>query len=137
MKTHPSSRELFKTNNILLCNFNNEVNKSQIHASSLEQVQQQINEDADLVFDTLVAANYINEIKCTDGSSQQIAQLTKKYDPDNYFTAIAEQLEAYNIDELGPTTGKVFQIFANNNLDLKNNTPFDTGATKSIMSFDI
>ena len=39
----------------------------------------------------------------------------------------------HNIDELGPTTGTVFQTFANNNLDLKINTLFDTGAMKSIM----
>ena len=136
MKTHPSSREQFKTNNISPCNFDYEVNKSEIHASSLEQVQQLINEDTDLVFDTLMAADYIDEIKCTDGSSQQNAWLTEKYNPDNYFTAVAEQLEVYNIDELGPTTGTVFQIFANNNLDLKINTLFDTGAMKSVMSFD-
>ena len=49
---------------------------------------------------------------------------------------VAEHLEIYNIDELGPTTGTVFQIFANNNPSLKNNTLFDTGAMKSIMSFD-
>ena len=40
------------------------------------------------------------------------------------------------MDKLGPTTGTVFQIFANNNLDLKINTLFDTGAMKSVMSFD-
>ena len=49
---------------------------------------------------------------------------------------VVEQLEVYNIDELGPTTGTVFQIFANNNSDIKINTLFDTGAMKSIMSFD-
>ena len=49
---------------------------------------------------------------------------------------VAEQLEVYSIDELGPTTGTVFQIFANDNLDLKINTLFDTGAMKSVMSFD-
>ena len=49
---------------------------------------------------------------------------------------VAEQLEVYNIDELGTTTGTIFQIFANNNLDLKINTLFNTGAVKSIMSFD-
>ena len=49
---------------------------------------------------------------------------------------VAEQLEVYNIDELGPTTGTVFQIFANNNSDIKINTLFDTGAMKSVMSFD-
>ena len=35
---------------------------------------------------------------------------------------------------IGPTTGTVFQIFANNNLDIKINTLFDTGAMKSVMS---
>ena len=32
----------------------------EIHSSSLEQVQQLTNEDTDLVFDALVAADYIN-----------------------------------------------------------------------------
>ena len=32
-------------------------------------------------------------------------------------------------------TGTVFQIFANNNLDIKINTLFDTGAMKSVMSW--
>ena len=50
---------------------------------------------------------------------------------------VAEQIEVYSVDELGPTTGTVFQIFANNNLDLKINTLFDTGAMKSIMSLDM
>ena len=49
---------------------------------------------------------------------------------------VAEHLEIYNIDELGPTTGTVFQIFANNIPDLKINTLFDTVAMKSVMSFD-
>ena len=40
------------------------------------------------------------------------------------------------MDKLKPTTGTVFQIFANNILDLKINTLFDTGAMKSVMSFD-
>ena len=47
---------------------------------------------------------------------------------------VAEKSDIYNIDEIGPTTGTVFQIFANNNLDLKINTLFDTGAMKSVMS---
>ena len=59
----------------------------------------------------------------------------EKYKPDDYFTAVAEKLDIYNIYELGPTTGTVFQIFANNNLDVKINTLFDTGAIKSIMSW--
>ena len=44
-------------------------------------------------------------------------------------------MDIYNIDELGPTTGTVFQVFANNNLDVKINTLFDTGAMKSVMSW--
>ena len=73
MKTCPSSREQFKTNTISPHNFHNEVNESEIHTSNLEQVQQLINEDTDLVFDALVTADYINKIKCMDGSSQPIA----------------------------------------------------------------
>ena len=73
MKTHPSSREQFKTSKISPGNFNNEVNESEIHESSLKQVQQLVNEDTDLVFDALVAANYIDKIECTDSSSQQNA----------------------------------------------------------------
>ena len=44
-------------------------------------------------------------------------------------------MDIYNIDELGPTTGTVFQVFTNNNLDVKINTLFDTGAMKSVMSW--
>ena len=44
-------------------------------------------------------------------------------------------MDIYNIDELGPTTGTVFQVFANNILDVKINTLFDTGAMKSVMSW--
>ena len=32
-------------------------------------------------------------------------------------------------------TGTVFQVFANNNLDIKINTLFDTGAMKTVMSW--
>ena len=46
-------------------------------------------------------------------------------------------MDIYNIDELGPTTGTVFQIFANNNLTKKINTLFDTRAMKSIMSLEM
>ena len=48
---------------------------------------------------------------------------------------VAEKVDIYNIDELGPMTGMVFQVFANNNLDLKINTLFDTGAMKSLMTW--
>ena len=56
---------------------------------------------------------------------------------DNYSSKVAENVDIYNIDELGPTTGTVFQIFANNNLNIKINTLFDTGAMKSIMSLEM
>ena len=50
---------------------------------------------------------------------------------------VAERLDIYNIDELGPTTGTVFQTFANNNLDTKISTLFDTDAMKSVMSWNM
>ena len=50
---------------------------------------------------------------------------------------MAENVDIYNIDELGPTTGTVFQVFANNNLEGKINTLFDTGAIKSVMSVEM
>ena len=90
MKTCPASREQFKSNKIAQGNFQNEVNESEIHTSSLEQVQQLINKDTDLVFDTLVAADYIDEIECMDGNNQPTAWLTEKYNPDNYFKVVAE-----------------------------------------------
>ena len=46
-------------------------------------------------------------------------------------------MDIYDIDELGPTTGTVFQIFANNNQAIKINTLFDTGAMKSVMSLEM
>ena len=64
MKVNPSIRDQFKTNKITHCNFHNEVNETDVHASSLEQVQQLINKDTDLVFDVLVVADYIDEIDC-------------------------------------------------------------------------
>ena len=64
-------------------------------------------------------------------------QLPEKYNPDDYFREVAENIDIYNIDDLGPTTGTVFQVFANNNLDAKINTLFDTGAMKSIMSLEM
>ena len=68
----------------------------------------------------MVAADYIDEIECTDGICQQQAGLPEKYNPDDYFSEVAENVDIYNKDELGPTTGTVFQIFANNNLNIKN-----------------
>ena len=74
IKANPTSREQYKVNKLTACKeYNNEVNESQIHSSNLDQVQQLINEDTDLVFDTLVAADYIDEIDCADGIHQQQA----------------------------------------------------------------
>ena len=88
-----------------------------------------------MVFDALVAADYIDKVDCMDGNNQQHARLTEK-NPDNYFTVVVEHLEIYNIDALGPTTGTLFQLFANNNPNLKINTLFDTGTMKSVMCFE-
>ena len=79
MKINPSSREQFKTNKISPHSFNTEVNESEIHASSLEQVQQLINEDTDLVFDALVAADYIDEIDCLDSTSSSSATRSSQH----------------------------------------------------------
>ena len=135
MKTNPTTRDQFKANKLTTSKeYNNEINESEINCS-LDQVQQLINEDKDIIFDALVAADYIDEIECTDGTGHQQALLIEKYNPDDYFTAVAEKLDIYNIDELGPTTGTVFQVFANNSLDVKINTLFETGAMKSVMSW--
>ena len=74
IKANPSKREQYKSNNLATRKeYNNEVNESEIHSSSLDQVQQLINEDKEIVFNALVAADYIDEIECTDGNSQQQA----------------------------------------------------------------
>ena len=74
MKANPSTRDQFKLNKLAIHKiYNNEVNESEIHSSSLDQVQQFINEDKDLVFDALVAADYIDEVKCTEGNNHQQA----------------------------------------------------------------
>ena len=74
IKANPTSREQYKSNRLAVHReYDNEINKSEIHSSNLEQVQQLINEDTDLVFDALVAADYIDEIDCTDGICQQQA----------------------------------------------------------------
>ena len=48
MKSNPTTRDQFKTNKLAIRKeYNNEVNESEIHSSSLDQVQQLINEDSD------------------------------------------------------------------------------------------
>ena len=73
MKTCPASREQLKSHKLIQRNFHKEINESEIHTSSLDEVQQLINEDTDLVFNTFIAADYIDEIKCRDGNSQPTA----------------------------------------------------------------
>ena len=74
MKANPTTRDQCKTNKLAICKeYNNEVNEAEIHSSNLDQVQQLINEDTDLVFNALVAADYIDEIEHTDGNNHQNA----------------------------------------------------------------
>ena len=74
MKANPATIEQFKTNKLTMRKeFNNKINKSEINSCNLDQVQQLINKDKDIVFDVLVAADYIDEVDCTDGPSHQQA----------------------------------------------------------------
>ena len=73
IKANPTTREQYKSNKLAIRKYDNEVNESEINSSSLDQVQQFFNEDTDLVFDALVAADYIDEIDCTDSIQQQQA----------------------------------------------------------------
>ena len=67
IKANPTTRDHYKTNKLANRKYDNKVNESEIKTSNLEQVQQFFNKDADVIFDALVAADYINEINCTDG----------------------------------------------------------------------
>ena len=67
IKANPTTREHYKSNKLATHKYDNEVNESGIQSSSLDQVQQFFSEDTDLVFDALVAADYIDEIDCADG----------------------------------------------------------------------
>ena len=71
IKANPTTREQYKSNKLASRKYDNKVNESEIHSNSLDQVQQFFNEDTDLVFDALVATDYIDEIDCTDGIHQQ------------------------------------------------------------------
>ena len=73
IKANPATRDQYKSNKLAARKYDNKVNESEIHSSSLDQVQQLINEDADLVFDALVVADYIDEIDCADSTYQQQA----------------------------------------------------------------
>ena len=73
MKGNPAQRQFFKTNKIVPRRFNTEVNESEIQSSNLEQIQQAVSEDQDLVFDALVAADYIDKINTSNSEGQQSA----------------------------------------------------------------
>ena len=73
INANPTTREQYKSNKLATCKYDNEVNESEIQSSSLEQVQEFFNEDSDVIFDALVAADYIDKIECTDGICQQQA----------------------------------------------------------------
>ena len=59
-----------------------------------------------------------------------------RYNPDDYFTSVAENTEICSLEEIGAKTDTVFEVFANNNSELLISALFDTGATKSVMSYD-
>ena len=73
IKVNPTTREQYKSNKLANCKYDNKVNESEIQSSSLEQVQEFFSEDSDVIFDALVAADYIDKIECTDGICQQQA----------------------------------------------------------------
>ena len=73
IKANPTTKDRYKINKLANRKYDNEVNESEIKTSNLDQVQQFFNEDADVVFDTLVAADYIDKIDCTDGIRQPSA----------------------------------------------------------------
>ena len=66
IKANPTTRDHYKTKKLANRKYDNEVNKSEIKTSNLDQVQQFFNEDTDVVFDALVAADYIDKVDCTD-----------------------------------------------------------------------
>ena len=63
IKANPTTKEQYKSNKLATCKYDNKVNESEIQSSTLEQVQQFFNEDSDVIFNALVAADYIDEIR--------------------------------------------------------------------------
>ena len=74
IKANPTTRDHYKTNKLANRKYDNEVNESEIKTSNLDQVQQFFNEDADVVFDALVAADYI------DKSTARMAHANPQHD---------------------------------------------------------
>ena len=73
MKGNPAQRQFFKSNKLVPRRFNTEVNESEIQSSNLEQMPQAVNEDPDLVFNALVAADYIDKINTSNSEVNQLA----------------------------------------------------------------
>ena len=73
IKANPTTRDHYKTNKLANRKYDNEVNESEIKTSNLDHIQQFFNEDTDIVFNALVAADYIDEIDCMDGTPQPSA----------------------------------------------------------------
>ena len=73
IKANPTTRDHYKINKLANRKYDNEVNESEIKTSNLDQVQQFFNQDANIVFDALEAADYIDEIDCTNGTRQPSA----------------------------------------------------------------
>ena len=73
IKANPATREHYKSNKLASHKYDNEVNESEIKSSSLDQVQEFFNEDTDVVFDMLAAADYIHGIDCAEGTRQPSA----------------------------------------------------------------
>ena len=73
IKANPTTRDHYKINKLATRKYDNEVNESEIKTSNLDQVQQFFNEDSDVVFNALVAADYMDEINCLDGTCQPSA----------------------------------------------------------------
>ena len=81
MKANPTTSDHYKTNKLANRKYDNKVNESEIKTSNLDQVQQFFNEDTDVVFDTLVADDYIDEIDCTDGSPPTLSMTLREIQP--------------------------------------------------------
>ena len=76
IKANPTTREQYKFNKLATRKYDNEVNESEIQSSSLEQVKQFFNEDSDIIFDALVAADYIDAHANNKHDSQRSTTLT-------------------------------------------------------------
>ena len=75
IKANPTSKEHYKANKLATRKYDNEINESEIQSSSLEQVQEFFNEDLDVIFDALVAADYIDEnVKTATTSNKHDSQ---------------------------------------------------------------